>query len=211
MSSNRCNNGRTMGGIMSKEMSVFDDLFSYNANEFKDKKGEYDYLSWSDAVAIVLKKYPDTTWEIHEFDEGSPYKQTDAGAFVKVSVTIQGVTRTHTHPILSHYMKAIPKPNAFDVNSSILRCLVKCFALFGLGLYIYQGEDLPFQDPPSFKQFKELETKNDLAKKSGAITQEEWNITIKRKAQSDFYEQNCIKAIAWLDDKIEQHKKKEKK
>lgn len=206
------NNIRTiMGGSMSKEMSVFDDLFSYNANEYKEKKGNFDYISWADAVAIVLKKYPDTTWEIHEFDEGSPYKQTDAGAFVKVSVTIEGITRTHTHPVLNNYNKAIPKPNAFDINSSVLRCLVKCFALFGLGLYIYQGEDLPFKEPPSFKQFKELETKNDLAKKSGAITQEEWNITIKRKAQSDFYEQNCIKAIAWLDDKMDQHKKKESK
>lgn len=211
MSSNRNFNGTIMGGSMSKEMSVFDDLFSYNANEYKEKKGNFDYISWADAVAIVLKKYPDTTWEIHEFDEGSPYKQTDAGAFVKVSVTIQGVTRTHTHPVLNNYNKAIPEPNAFDINSSILRCLVKCFALFGLGLYIYQGEDLPFQDSPSFKQFKELETKNDLAKKSGAITQEEWTEIIKKKAQSDFYEQNCIKAIAWLDDKMDQHKKKESK
>ena len=211
MSSNRCNNGRIMGGIMSKEMSVFNDLFSYNANEYKEKKGNFDYISWADAVAIVLKKYPDTTWEIHEFDEGSPYRQTDAGAFVKVSVTIQGLTRTEILPVMDNYNRAIAEPTATNINNSIKRCLVKCFALFGLGLYIYQGENLPFQDPPSHKQFKELETKNDLAKKSGAITQEEWNITIKRKAQSDFYEQNCIKAIAWLDDKIEQHKKKDSK
>lgn len=211
MSSNRCNNGRTMGGIMSKEMSVFNDLFSYNANEYKEKKGKFDYISWSDAVAIVLQKYPDTTWVVHEFDEGSPYKQTDAGAFVKVSVTIDGLTRTEVHAVMDHYNKAIPKPTATQINNSIKRCLVKCFALFGLGLYIYQGEDLPFQDLPSFTQLKELETKNDLAKKVGAITQEEWNITIKRKADSNFYEQNCIKAIAWLDDKIEQHQKKESK
>lgn len=211
MSSNRNFNGTIMGGSMSKQMSVFKDLFSYNANEYKEKKGKFDYISWADAVSIVLSKYPDTTWEIHEFDEGSPYKQTDAGAFVKVSVTIQGLTRTEILAVMDNYNRAIPEPTATDINNSIKRCLVKCFALFGLGLYIYQGESLPFQDPPSHKQFKELETKNDLAKKSGAITQEEWTNTIKRKAQSDFYEQNCIKAIAWLDDKMDQHEKKESK
>ena len=211
MPSNRNNLRTIMGGRMSKELSVFDDLFRYNANEYKEKKGNYDYVSWADAVAIVLGKYPDTTWEIHEFDEGSPYKQTDAGGFVKVSVTIEGVTRTHIHPILNNYNKPIPKPNAFDVNTSILRCLVKCFALFGLGLYIYQGEDLPFQEKPDLKQFKELQDKNDLAKRQGAITQDQHTEIIKKKARGDFYEQNCIEAISWLDNKIDQHKKKESK
>lgn len=31
----------------------------------------------------------------------------------------------------------------FDVNKAIMRCLVKNLAMFGLGLYIYSGEDLP--------------------------------------------------------------------
>lgn len=31
----------------------------------------------------------------------------------------------------------------FDINKTIMRCLVKNFAMFGLGLYIYAGEDLP--------------------------------------------------------------------
>ena len=34
-------------------------------------------------------------------------------------------------------------PSAFDINTSIQRCLVKAIALHGLGLYIYAGEDLP--------------------------------------------------------------------
>jgi hypothetical protein len=37
-------------------------------------------------------------------------------------------------------------PNAFDINSSIQRCLVKCIALHGLGLSIYAGEDIPMTD-----------------------------------------------------------------
>lgn len=34
----------------------------------------------------------------------------------------------------------------FDVNKTIMRCLVKNLAMFGLGLYIYAGEDLPQSD-----------------------------------------------------------------
>lgn len=38
----------------------------------------------------------------------------------------------------------------FDINKAIMRCLVKNLAMFGLGLYIYAGEDLPdeIKEPP---------------------------------------------------------------
>ena len=47
--------------------------------------------------------------------------------------------------------KAIPKPNAFDVNSAMMRCLVKAIAAHGLGLYIYAGEDLPEDEKEQIK------------------------------------------------------------
>ena len=31
----------------------------------------------------------------------------------------------------------------FDINKTLMRCLVKNLAMFGLGLYIFQGDDLP--------------------------------------------------------------------
>ena len=31
----------------------------------------------------------------------------------------------------------------FDINTAIMRCLTKNLAMFGLGHYIYAGEDLP--------------------------------------------------------------------
>tara|TARA_R100001530_G_scaffold5636_1_gene6936 strand:- start:78 stop:722 length:645 start_codon:yes stop_codon:yes gene_type:complete len=153
------------------KQTVFEDLFNYNANEFKEQKGKYDYISWSDALAIVLQKYPDTTWEVHEFDfpvgnqrqdelgayNGwikQPYMKTDTGYFVKVSVCIQGVTRTQIHPVIDNVNKTILKPNAYQINTSIARCLVKCFALHGLGLYIYQGEDLPQEEAVKVEENK---------------------------------------------------------
>jgi len=48
--------------------------------------------------------------------------------------------------VMNNVNKTILKPNAYQINTSIARCLVKCFALHGLGLYIYQGEDLPQEE-----------------------------------------------------------------
>lgn len=39
--------------------------------------------------------------------------------------------------------KFVEQASMFDVNTAIMRCLVKNIAMFGLGLYIYAGEDLP--------------------------------------------------------------------
>ena len=39
--------------------------------------------------------------------------------------------------------KRVEAATMFDVNKAIMRCLVKNLAMFGLGLYIYAGEDLP--------------------------------------------------------------------
>ena len=39
--------------------------------------------------------------------------------------------------------KTVEAISMFDVNKTVMRCLVKNLAMFGLGLYIYAGEDLP--------------------------------------------------------------------
>jgi hypothetical protein len=67
----------------------------------------------------------------------------DGTAMVKVSVEIKGDIKTCLLPVLDHKNKPIENPNSFAVNTSIMRCLAKCIALHGLGLYIYAGEDLP--------------------------------------------------------------------
>jgi hypothetical protein len=72
---------------------------------------------------------------------------TGTGYFVKVTVTVNGVDRTQVHPVLDNRNKTIDDPNAFQVNTSIQRCLAKAIALHGLGLYIFAGEDLPVDEP----------------------------------------------------------------
>ena len=39
--------------------------------------------------------------------------------------------------------KKVDAISMFDINKTVMRCLVKNLAMFGLGLYIYAGEDLP--------------------------------------------------------------------
>ncbi len=124
-------------------MSTFEKLSKVDVNQFKETKGRFAYLSWADAVSEMLKVAPDATWEVVKDVNGYPFTQTPCGTFVEVRLTIDGITRSQVHPVLNHSNKPIPTPNAFEINTSIQRCLAKVIALHGLGLYIYRGEDLP--------------------------------------------------------------------
>ena len=136
--------------------SVFTILDSIDVSEYTEKKGNFTYLSWAWAVRELLKVDPQATWEICEYQqadgETAPYMMTAAGAFVKVKVWVGGICREQVHPVLDNRNQAIEQPNAFHVNTSIMRCLTKAIALHGLGLYIYAGEDLPGDITPIGKE-----------------------------------------------------------
>lgn len=74
---------------------------------------------------------------------------------VWVDVTLNGTTRTGFLPVMDHRNKPIPEPDAFQVNTALMRCLTKTLALFGLGLYIYAGEDLPEGEPEGAPEVKQ--------------------------------------------------------
>lgn len=126
---------------------TFKELNAVNANKLTEKKGKFTYLSWAHAWAELKKIYPASTFEKHEYDHCGiplPYMKDSFGnTYVKVSVTVEGVTLSETMPVLNHSNKSINDPNSFDVNTQLQRCLAKAIAMHGLGLYIYAGEDLP--------------------------------------------------------------------
>ena len=134
-------------------MSVFQKLKDVDISKLAEQKGKFDYLSWAHAVREMLKVFPEATWEVHEYDS-MPYMQTATGYYTKVSVTIDGLTRTQIHPVLDNKNQTIDTPNAFQINTSIQRCLAKAIALHGLGLSLFAGEDLP--DNITDKQEKEF-------------------------------------------------------
>jgi len=149
-------------------INTFEIFNKINVNEFTEKKGNFTYLSWAWAVRELLKVSPDATWHTFEYKnekgDSQPYMKTDTGYFVKVAVSVNNITRTQTHPVLDNRNQSIKEPNAFQINTSIQRCLAKAIALHGLGLYIYAGEDLPHVTPLTKVQTKEI---LDVATKLG--------------------------------------------
>jgi len=123
-------------------MNYFEELAKVDCSSHVEKKGKFSYLSWPFAVSELKRKHPKATWEVIKF-EGAPYCKTEAGCFVEVCVDVDGVKLSQIHPVLDSRNQTVLKPNAFQVNTSIQRCLVKAIALHGLGLNIYAGEDLP--------------------------------------------------------------------
>jgi hypothetical protein len=119
------------------------ELLKINVNDHTERKGNLTYLSWAWAWAEVLKIDPTARYTVHEWDGLPLVYLKDGTAMVKVSVEIKGDIKTCLLPVLDHKNKPIENPNSFAVNTSVMRCLAKCIALHGLGLYIYAGEDLP--------------------------------------------------------------------
>lgn len=150
---------------MENKKSVFETLNAINVNDMVEKKktekSTLTYLSWSSAWQVVKEKFPDVEYEILRNPETNlPYWYDPlTGYMVFTKVTIGGQTHEMWLPVMNgtnHAMKAEPyevqtKYKKFtvqaatmtDINKTIMRCLVKNLSIFGLGLYIYRGEDLP--------------------------------------------------------------------
>ena len=147
---------RLMAQSKSKE-HYFKILRKHDVSEMVEKKGQFSYLSWADAVDVLRQLKPESTWRVIKDEQtGWPYTVTESGCFVEVEVTVDDIPLSQIHPILDNRNQTIEKPNAFQVNTSIQRCLANAIALHGLGLYLYRGEDLPDADGLTKEQNDEL-------------------------------------------------------
>ena len=173
-----------MAETKTKGKSTYDVLNAINVNNHVEKKktGEKNpdgtdktlsYLSWVWAWGQVKQKYPDASYEVKHWD-GKPYLgDENLGYMVETSVTIDGETLSMWLPVMDSKNKAmksapytyktrygdkeVAQATMFDINTAIMRCVVKNIAMFGLGLYIYAGEDLPEEEAKAAKN--ELEQK----------------------------------------------------
>jgi len=121
------------------------DLLKLNVNERVEKKGNLTYLSWAWAWAEALKADPQAHFQVMMFGDKC-YTEINGTYMVWVTVTMFGKPMTCQLPVMDHRNKAITNPDAFAVNTAIMRCMTKALSLHGLGLYIYAGEDLPELD-----------------------------------------------------------------
>ena len=133
---------------------IFNKLFSLDVNEHIEKKNGLSYLSWAWAWAEVKKLYPTANYTIepYTFDE-------KLGYMVFTNVTIAGQNyrmwlpvmdnnnysmKNEPYEVVTKYGKRqVAAASMFDINKAYMRCLVKNLAMFGLGLYVYAGEDIP--------------------------------------------------------------------
>jgi len=136
-----------------------------NVNGHIEKKNDgyghqLSYLSWPWAVEQVQKNCKNFSYEVVRYDNNLPYVyDPNTGYLVTTRVTIDGVTREMWLPVMNGANKAmkaqpysyrtktgekwVDAATMYDINTAIMRCLVKNIAMFGLGLYIYAGEDVP--------------------------------------------------------------------
>jgi hypothetical protein len=129
-------------GTLVERKELIAKLLTKNVNDHVEKKNGLSYLSWAWAWAEALKADANATFKVEMFD-GKCFMDINGTAMVFVTVTMFGKPMTCQLPVMDYRNKAIPKPDAFAVNTAIMRCMTKALALHGLGMYLYSGEDLP--------------------------------------------------------------------
>jgi len=160
-------------------------LLKLNVQDHVEKKNGLTYLSWAWAWAEALKADPTATFHVDTFQRADgttiPYMDINGTAMVWVRTTLFSKEMTCMLPVMDHRNKPIQNPDAFQVNTAIMRCLTKCLAMHGLGLYIYAGEDLPEDDGvvPAPKPKAEKPAEKPPAKMEGEAGR--FQITVKTK------------------------------
>jgi hypothetical protein len=129
-------------GYLVDRKELIEKLLKTNVNEHTEKKNNLTYLSWAWAWAEALKADSSAWYKIEMFGDKC-FMDINGTAMVFVTVTMYGKPMTCQLPVMDYRNKAIPNPDAFAVNTAIMRCMTKALALHGLGLYIYSGDDLP--------------------------------------------------------------------
>ena len=170
---------------MSNLVEIIKKLRALDVNSKVEQKQKLNYLSWTYAWDEVLKNCPSATYEVVKQENGLPYVyDPNTGYMVFTKLTIEGLTHEMWLFVMDGANKAMKSEpytykvkdwktggtkdkncesaSMFDINKTIMRCLVKNIAMFGLGLYIYAGEDLPealpIEETEEYGKLKECTT-----------------------------------------------------
>ena len=145
---------------------MFNALSNLDLSDKCEKRESLTYLSWANAWSEFKSAYPSATYRILKNESGLPYfSDANLGIMVFTEVNVDDVTHQmwlpvmdgrnkamkfepYTYSVWDNYKKAyvektVQAASMFDINKTLMRCLVKNLAMFGLGLYIFQGDDLP--------------------------------------------------------------------
>jgi len=116
---------------------IWDTLSTIDCSAHVEKKGNLDYLKWSFAWSQLKKYFPNVSYKFS--DRTFP----DGTVEVTCKLTIHQGEEKAMHemwlPCMDFRNKPIQQPDAFAINTTKMRCLVKTISLFGLGTTIYGG------------------------------------------------------------------------
>ena len=141
---------------------MFNALSNLDLSDKCEKRESLTFVSWSNAWSEFKSAYPSATYRILKNESGLPYfSDPNLGIMVFTEVTVDDVThqmwlpvmdsknkamklQPYSHQVWDNYKKAfvekiVQAASMFDINNTLMRCLVKNLAMFGLGLLIFQG------------------------------------------------------------------------
>lgn len=137
-----------------KSKSVWETLSAIDCSGHTEEKNGFTYLAWSWAWETLKKHYPTARFEKH-----GVHHLPDGTALLSCRVWIDDIEDvTEVFPVISYSNKAIQNPDSFQINTAYQRCLVKCLAYMGLGMYIYHGLK---ENPESPVSYKVVDTEGD--------------------------------------------------
>lgn len=148
--------------------NVWQKLSRIDVSEHVQTKMNLSYLSWAWAWGTLMENYPSSSYEFTRFDGLDVMTYPDGSCSVECNLTVSDTTRTMWLPVMDHRNNAISNPSARQISDTKVRALVKTIAMFGLGHYIYAGEDLPpdhspvLDDDTKAKASKEVDTVEEL-------------------------------------------------
>lgn len=159
---------------MAENKSIFETLNGIDVSDKVKQKQGLTYLPWAAAWAEVKKIYPSADFTIYEqiideYGNTRPWFDDGRTGWVKVGAIVDGDEKIMTLAIMNLRNQSIQADQitSTDANKSMMRCLVKAFAMHGIGLYIYLGEDLP-EDVSKANELREKVA--ELAKKKAALS-----------------------------------------
>ena len=159
---------------------MFNALSNLDLSDKCEKRESLTYLSWANAWSEFKSAYPSATYRILKNEDGLPYfSDPNLGIMVFTEVTVDDVTHQmwlpvmdsknkamklepYTYSVWNNFKKAFEEKTVqgasmFDINKTLMRCLVKNLAMFGLGLYIFQGDDLPEKSTDDTPQQQQMQ------------------------------------------------------
>jgi len=125
--------------------NYFEDLAKVPIKDKVEKKGNFDYLSWANAWALIKLRYPKAQRKVYEDQATGLNFFTDGRtAYVKVGIIIDDLEHIDYLPIMDFRNNSIKieKITSMDVNTAIQRSTAKAVAMHGLGLSLWVGEDI---------------------------------------------------------------------